>query len=301
MGTLPLIFDTDIGTDIDDAVALAYLLKQPRCELLGITTVTGQAQARAALADAVCRAAGRDDVPIMSGTEAPLLGRNRQPTCQQAEILDRFDHRPAESFAPHRAVGWMREQIHARPHEITLLAVGPLTNVALLFAEDPQAAQRLRRLVWMGGVYGVGQRRPGLPLEHNASCDPTATAIVFNAPVAEHLSLGLDVTLACRLPNDDARAMFQQAGGGLAVVNAALDVWARSAPQIVFHDPLAAAAVFEPDLVTAQRGNVSVETVSPTLAGHTAWHRDPGGRHAIAVDVHAEAFLKHYVATVGGE
>lgn len=70
---LPLLLDTDIGTDIDDAVALAYLLRQPRCELLGITTVTGEADKRAALADAVCRAAGRTDIPIHVGTQMPLL------------------------------------------------------------------------------------------------------------------------------------------------------------------------------------------------------------------------------------
>lgn len=62
--TIPVLFDTDIGSDIDDAVALGYLLNQPRCELVGITTVSGEARERAALADAICRAAGRRDIPI---------------------------------------------------------------------------------------------------------------------------------------------------------------------------------------------------------------------------------------------
>ena len=66
---IPLLFDTDIGSDIDDAVCLAYLLRQPRCELLGVTTVSGQPRARAALADAVCQAAGRRDIPIHAGSE----------------------------------------------------------------------------------------------------------------------------------------------------------------------------------------------------------------------------------------
>lgn len=64
----PVILDTDIGSDIDDALCLAYLLRQPRCEFVGITTVTGEAQQRAMLADAVCRAAGREDIPITAAS-----------------------------------------------------------------------------------------------------------------------------------------------------------------------------------------------------------------------------------------
>src|SRR6476469_8774674 len=90
---LPVLFDTDIGSDIDDAVALAYLLQEPRCELLGITTVSGEARERAMLADAVCRAAGREGVPIHSGTELPLLGPARQPEARQKTVLPRWPHR----------------------------------------------------------------------------------------------------------------------------------------------------------------------------------------------------------------
>src|SRR5947209_20096675 len=123
---LPILFDTDIGSDIDDALALVYLLRQPRCELVGITTVTGEPEKRALLADAVCRAEGRNDVPIHSGSPRPLLREQRQPTAQQAEALAHWPHR--EAFAAGTAVPFMREVIRARPGEISLLAVGPMTN-----------------------------------------------------------------------------------------------------------------------------------------------------------------------------
>src|SRR5437773_4443121 len=90
---LPLIFDTDIGSDIDDAIALAYLLKQPRCDLLGITTVTGQPQVRAQLSDAVCRAFGRQEVPVHSGAAQPLLGAQLQPEVPQKAVLPKWPHR----------------------------------------------------------------------------------------------------------------------------------------------------------------------------------------------------------------
>src|SRR5271169_3398115 len=90
---IPILLDTDIGSDIDDAVCLAYLLRQPRCELLGITTVTGEAQKRAMLADAICRAAGRTDIPIHCGAEQPFLIPQQQPQAPQSVILADFPHR----------------------------------------------------------------------------------------------------------------------------------------------------------------------------------------------------------------
>ena len=84
---IPLILDTDIGSDIDDAVALAYLLRQPRCELLGVTTVTGNVAQRAALCDVICRAGGRNDLPIHAGASDVLLFGPGQPHVPQYEAV----------------------------------------------------------------------------------------------------------------------------------------------------------------------------------------------------------------------
>src|SRR5215216_2309426 len=104
MEPVKVLLDTDIGSDIDDAICLSYLLCEPRCELVGVTTVSGQPQLRAALIDAVCRAAGRTDVAIHAGTEHSLVGSTPQPEVPQATVLDRFDHRDPEEFAPNTAV-----------------------------------------------------------------------------------------------------------------------------------------------------------------------------------------------------
>ena len=133
---IPIELDTDIGSDIDDAVCLAYLLRQPRCELLGVTTVSGEPQKRAMLVDVVCRSAGRTGIPIHSGTESPLLGPQKQPVAPQSVVLDKLAH--STDFQPNSAVEFMRETIRSRPGEITLLTIGPLTNAALLFAIDPE-------------------------------------------------------------------------------------------------------------------------------------------------------------------
>src|SRR5579871_3098050 len=126
---IPILLDTDIGSDIDDAVALAYLLKQTRCELVGITTVTGDPEARAMLASAICRSAGRPDIPIHVGAEQPLFVAPRQKSVQQAEVMF------GEAAWPHRiytkentALKFLRDTIRSQPGELTLLTIGPLTN-----------------------------------------------------------------------------------------------------------------------------------------------------------------------------
>lgn len=290
---IPVLFDTDIGSDIDDAVALAYLLRQPRCELVGVTTVSGQASRRAMLADAVCRAAGRAGLPIHSGAERPLLVEQRQRTAPQAEVLDRFPHR--DDFPPNTAVEFMRQTIRSRPGEVVLVAVGPMTNLGLLFATDPQVATMLRGLALMCGRFVSGG--PGAA-EHNASCDPHATAIVYRAPARPHTSHGLDVTSRCRLDAATCRERFR--GGPLDVVAAMAEVWFRSVQKITFHDPLAAACVFEPELCSYQEGKVEVELSGKLTLGLTRWNPASEEKpHCAATDVAPGRFFDHYFSVVG--
>ena len=296
---MKVLLDTDIGSDIDDAVCLGHLLAEPRCELLGITTVTGKPQLRAALADAVCRAGGHDEMAIHAGTESALLGSTPQPEVPQATVLERFDHRPPEEFAPGTAVTFLRDQINANPGEVTLLAIGPLTNVGLLFATYPETATNLGALMLMGGVFS--NRTPGAgPQEWNVSCDPEAAAVVYRTGVVSHRSVGLDVTLQCRLDSKAAISRFRAAGGALDVVAAATEVWATAARDVVFHDPLAGVAVFQPDVCTWTGGRVSVELISRRYRGATAFDRDrDGSPHEVASDVEPDGFFDAYFSVVG--
>lgn len=279
--TVPLLLDTDIGSDIDDAVALAYLLRQPHCELLGVTTVSGLPTVRASLADAVCRAAGRLDVAIHAGSEFRLDGGVMQPECRQAEILNEFAH---AEFPPDTAVPFLRRAIESRPGEITLLAVGPMTNLARLFEETPDVIAKLKQVVLMCGCFTDPQ------VEWNALCDAAATAIVFDANPPELVSVGLDVTMQCRIETDDCVARFTAAGGSLEVVAAMTKVWQHQAARVTFHDPLAAALVFEPHLCSTPPGTVQVDD-----RGGTRF--TPGdGPHRVATTVDVDAFFAHYFA-----
>ena len=298
----PVLLDTDIGSDIDDALALAYLLKQPRCELLGITTVSGQPGRRASLADAVCRAAGRPDIPIHVGAAAPLLARQLQPSAPQASALADGEWPYREFSNKNTAIEFLRETIRARPGEITLLAIGPLTNLALLFALDPSLPTLLKQIVLMGGWY-FDRPQP----EWNIRCDPHAAAMVFAAPAPRLVAVGIDVTTRCRLPADDCRRRFAEAGGPLAPVAAFAEVWFRDVSEITFHDPLAAALIFEPSLCSLEPRRVTVEIFSPHRLGFTYvnwedWHSpdpNPAKPHDLAHSVDVPAFFDHYFSVVG--
>jgi purine nucleosidase len=292
---IPVLLDTDIGSDIDDAVCLAYLLAHPQCELVGITTVSGEPERRVQLCDALCRAAGREDIPIHSGSPSPLLIPQQQRKAAQAEALSRFPHRA--EVAPATAVEFMRQTIRQRPGEITLLAIGPLTNVGLLFALDPEIPQLLKRLVLMGGKFSPKTCCQSVT-EWNIKLDPQAATIVYQAPVASHLSIGLDVTIQCTLPADECRQRMRD--GVLGVVGAMAEVWFRHTGEITFHDPLASAVIFAPDLCTYEDGHVEVELASPRVAGMTHWTPTANGPHRIAVGVDPAAFFSHYFAVVGG-
>jgi purine nucleosidase len=287
MNMKKVLLDTDIGSDIDDAVCLAYLLAQPECELLGITTVTGQAGNRAALASALCQVAGRD-IPIFPGAEKPLLVAQQQPQAPQAEALPRWPHRDFLAGEAAAAIDFLRQTIRAHPGQVNLLTIGPLTNAGLLFALDPEIPALLQSLTLMCGHFS-----PGAGREWNAMGDPHATAIVYQAAVPTHRSVGLDVTMQVRLPADQVRARFTP-----RLLRPVLDfaeIWFREQHTITFHDPLAATTLFDERICTFEPGNVSVELSDPEALGQTRWQA--GGtpaRHAVALQVDAARFFEHY-------
>ncbi len=205
---IELLLDTDIGGDIDDALCLAYLLAQPACELLGITTVTGEAEKRAMLASALCKVAGKH-IPIFPGVEYPLLAAQRQPDVPQTRALHKWDH--DTSFPRGQAVEFLRQTIRAHPGEVVLLTIGPLTNIALLFAVDEEIPALLKALVMMCGVFtnalpGVDRRvlRPVLDFaevwfEHEDSVtfhDPLAATTIFDDTICTFKRGTVEVELA---------------------------------------------------------------------------------------------------------
>ena len=288
-----VLLDTDIGTDVDDAVALAYLLCHPDCELLGITTVTGEAEKRASLASVVCRAAGKK-IPIYPGAERPMQGEQRQLIAQQAAALPGWHHEA--DFPLNQAVDFLANTIRAHPNEVTLLSIGPLTNIGLLFSTYPDVAELLAGFVMMGGNFDETGPEAGR-IEWNVTGDPLASEITYKAPVRLHRSLGLNVTQKVMMSAEDVREKFTTSL--LRPVLDMAEIWfAGFYPFITFHDPLAAATIFEPDLCTYQQGTVKLENTDDQT--RTVWQPgEPSAPHQVALTVEVDRYFEHFFNVVG--
>jgi purine nucleosidase len=289
---IKVLLDTDIGTDVDDAVALAYLLSHPDCELLGITTVTGEASKRASLASVVCKAAGKE-IPIYPGAEHPMQGEQRQPVAQQAAALPNWPHET--QFPMNQAVGFLANTIRAYPGEVILLTIGPLTNAGMLLNTHPDVAELLKGLVMMGGNFGEDAQNERV--EWNIAGDPLASQITYKAPVRLHRSLGLNVTQQVMMSAEEVRKRFT--APLLRPVMDMAEIWfGQFYPFITFHDPLAAATIFAPELCSFQQGTVTVDNeVKP---GSTIWQPDGSSSpHEVAMTVDVDRYFQHFFEVVG--
>jgi inosine-uridine nucleoside N-ribohydrolase len=291
----PILIDCDPGHD--DAIALLLALASPELELVGVTTVAGNQTLEKTTANAirVLDFVGRDDVLVARGADRPLLREPFVAADVHGETgLDGPDLPPPqrEPIALH-AVDFLAEHVDGA----TLVPIGPLTNVALLLEQYPQA--RPKRIVLMGGAIGLGNVTPAA--EFNLWADPEAAAQVFASGI-DLTMIGLDVTHQALLMNEDAERL--RASGRTGKMVAELydffhrfhaDVYGFGGSPI--HDAVALAYVFRPDLVETKHCQVAVECDSELTRGRTVvdlWNRTgeavPNAHVGVGVD--ARGFIE---------
>ena len=169
-----VIFDTDIGNDIDDAYALGFLLRSPEVRVLGVTTAFEDTHLRARLATRFLNSAGREDVPVYEGPKT--AGKSHFTQSQWAEGS------PDRTYPD--AIEFMLNTIRRDPGQITLVAVAPLTNVGALIAKDPKTFGKLKRVVLMGGSVAHGYGNKEQPdAEWNIVNDVAAAKALFGSGV----------------------------------------------------------------------------------------------------------------------
>lgn len=299
-----LILDTDIGTDVDDCLALALLLGSPEIALEGVTCVYGDVALRARMVRKLLNLRGVSGVPVLRGASEPLLGlRPIYWAGHEGQgLIDEADD--ATDEGDEDAVAYLVRTVLANPGAIHLLAIGPLTNVALALKRDPRFGRDLGGLTIMGGALR-GPQSLGLPyVEHNIRCDPEAAHLVFSAGL-DATVVPLDVTTRVRItPTGVARI----AAGGTpfhAAVAEQIERYPRFAQQgyTFLHDPLAAALVVQPDLVGYETVHLDVELGGRLTAGATLMRapdadNPANARVALSVDVaRAEEFV---IARIAG-
>jgi inosine-uridine nucleoside N-ribohydrolase len=289
-----ILLDCDPGHD--DAIALLLALASPELELLGVTTVAGNQTLEKTTANAirVLDFVDRDDVPVAAGAERPLVRDPFVAAYVHGDTgLDGPDLPPPQRapLAQH-AVDFLAERVTGA----TLVAVGPLTNVALLLAGHPQA--RPSRIVLMGGSIGLGNVTPAA--EFNIWADPEAAARVFTSGL-ELTMVGLDVTHQALLLDADAERL--RASGRTGQMVAELydffhrfhrDTYGFGGSPI--HDAVALAYVFRPEVMETKRCHVAIECGSELTRGRTVvdlWGRTEEEPNAhVGVGIDGRAFVQ---------
>ncbi len=324
----PIILDTDpgIGTpgsDVDDGLAIALALLHPGCDLLGLTIVAGNVVQDDGLANALrlLEIAGRAEVPVFAGATRPLFrdssrirerldGRRRQ-SVERFWDLASLDP-PKGSAARGRAAQFIADTVRSRPGEVTVVAIGPCTNVATALLLDPDVATSVGEIVVMGGAIRV----PGLvtpAVEFNVGYDPEAVAVALGsgAPVT---IVPLDVTTRTHMT---ARDLDRIERGGTrlhAFLAATSRPWLRFAtevrrlPGFWLHDPLALAYALDPPILTLTPMHVTVELVGEQTAGRLLGYPEssrfllpaPGPVNAqVALDLDESRFMDLFLGALG--
>lgn len=280
-----ILLDTDIGGDIDDAVCLAYLLKEPQCELLGITTVCGESEKRASVANAICRTVGRN-VPIVAGFDTTLQPIPVYPTPDGAEALKHWEH---DTYGKSDAPAFLYEKIKENPHEVILIGIGNMTNIAVLFQTYPDAPGLLKGLYVMNGYFGK-EPLPEPCYNWNSWADPLASSIVFGSEIAVHRAIPLEVTDMLTMKAEKAETLFTADSSLIKAVFDFGNAWLKSAEKLTLHDPLVAVSVFYPGICNYEKGYVQVETKEESSMGGTSFQSDPHGNVEVARTVDKQRF-----------
>ncbi|CAG7616450.1 Pyrimidine-specific ribonucleoside hydrolase RihB [Paenibacillus solanacearum] len=287
-----MILDTDIGTDSDDAVALALAMRSPEITVEGVTTVYGNVIVRSKIAQKIMALSGAGEAPVYAGIVKPLL-HNREVFWAgiEGEGLDLVDDR--EEGTKH-AVDYIIETVMGNPGEITLVTIGPLTNIAAAIIREPRVAKAVKEIVMMGGVTRLGSVGVELPaIEHNVKCDPEAASLVFSSG-AKILMVGLDVTRQVSITRAD-KDELAASGTPLALtltqqITGYMDY--RKRDFTFMHDPLAVALLIRRDLVKTRKMDIRVDYDHRHPTGTTVGELNENGNVEVCLEVDRDAFLR---------
>jgi purine nucleosidase len=337
--TTPIRLILDVDTGIDDSLALLYAAASPQVELVAVTCVAGNVDAQQVAVNtlAVLELAGRGDVEVALGRTTPLVRTlETTPETHGPRGLGYAELPPAAaSLSDRHAVDLLIEDARKAPGEITLVTLGPLTNLAIAVLREPELPRLLRSYVLMGGAY----RSPGNTApttEWNINVDPDAAKVVFSAwtaaraadpSIGRPIALGLDVTERAKILPDHVVALARRAGStpddslalarGEDPMRATRSVASNSIVRFVadalrfymefhsrydgfygafIHDPLAVAAALDPSLIRTEALAVDIELGGTLTTGETVTDwRRVWGREP-NIDVAVEADAQEFLS-----
>ncbi|MBA0781887.1 hypothetical protein Gotri_002768 [Gossypium trilobum] len=305
-----IIIDTDPG--IDDAMAIFVALRSPEVEVIGLTTIYGNVYTTLATRNALhlLEVADRTDIPVAEGSHVTFTKGKK---IRVADFVHGADGLGNQNFPPPEgkpidmsATDFLVEQANLYPGKVTVVALGPLTNIALAIQKDPSFVKNIGQIVLLGGAFAVnGNVNPAA--EANIFGDPDAADIVFTSG-ADVLAVGINVTHQVILTDSDRETLASSNGKFAQYLLKILEVYfnyhhdAYSTKGVYLHDPTAMLAAINPSLITYVEGAVRVQTNGITrgltllynkqkrFAEITEWSDQPSVKVAVTVD--APAVLK---------
>lgn len=297
----PVILDVDPG--IDDALAILLAVRSTELDVKAVTVVFGNVELELGATNAlkILELAGRSDIPVARGESAPLVGEPLTAKNVHGEngLGNVQLPEPKAKFYEGGALRLIAETLEASPEPVTLLPVGPLTNIALFLKVHPELRPKIREIVSMGGTAAApGTVRP--TVSFNILNDPEAAAIVYRSGIPVTM-VGLDATSKTVL-TPERLSGFSASSDPIERFVAAIVAFhrhVRGAEGVVVHDPLAVGAVIDPSFVRTEAHPVDVELRGELTRGQMVVDRraDPTWRTGaprstrVVLDVDAERFL----------
>ncbi len=257
MEKLKLLIDTDIGDEIDDALALYYAMRQG-IEIVGITTVYRNTDERARITKRLLRLYGKgyEKIPVFAGHSTPIgeVAREYPHTCHFSPLLDADEYAPdGDSDA---AVDFIIDSCEKYGEELTIVAIGPFTNIARAIEKAPEALEKARRVVIMGGAF---YRQYA---DWNVMCDVRGAAVMFSA-LDNLCCMGADVTHKLPLSWEQhgiVRACKKDQAA--EEISRLIELWAEANPDRTptLHDPLAIEYAIRPEVLWTEKAEIAVVT-----------------------------------------
>ena len=298
-----VILDTDIGDDIDDSFALLLLLESHKFNCLGVTTVFRNSLKRAKMAKQLIRSLGYD-IKVYRGIDDPLKQNIDHLISKEIKEKEKYDEdgkyifpqydksMENEKVEDENAVDFIIRMIHLYPHEVTLIPIGPLTNIASAIKKDPNIVPLIKEIRLMGAGLNLNF------VERNIFCDPDAAKIVFSSNINKIVAVTINVTSLTSLTEEEVNSLKNNNSKAIKLVYEAMMKWFKhyefSSP--VMHDPLTVASLIDESIINTQLCHLDVDL---SKDGYTFINDNCPNNVYVSTSLNKEKFFKLFKETLG--
>jgi len=297
-----IIIDADPG--VDDAFAIILAAKSQYIDLLGITVVDGNCSLSHGINNTfkILDLCNKSDIPVYRGAKTSLIARDINATSVHGENgFGNLEYVPIKKEVNGDAVDYLIETVNNNPNEITLVAIGPLTNIALAINKDKNFSKNIKSLIIMGGSTDKGNITPDA--EFNIYKDPEAAKIVFEANIKDIIMIGLNVTNKCPLKEEYEQILRDNRDKDVCDVLYKISRVAAEFDRshgldgLILNDPINVAYLIDNSILELKNANVDI-IINGEKCGKTDVIFTESGKHKVAIDVNSKKFYKILFDTI---